>query len=403
MSELALDGVKVADFSWVGAGPRATKELADNGATVVKIESNHRLDMTRLTAPFKDGIVDVNHSAFFAHVNTSKYSATLNLQHPEGLKLAKRFVAWADVVVENYSYGFMERIGLGYEDLVKIKPDIIMASVSIIGRTGPIAAIQGYGSLASGISGHAALTGWPDKPPLIIPVWFGDVFAPLFAEVAIVAALEHRAKTGKGQYLDVSQFEAMIQCLAPEFLDYFANGNQQTRMGNRSLWAAPHGAYPCKEKDTWCAIAIFNESQWRNLCEVIGRVDLVENPKFKTLEDRKNNEDELDGLISRWTGNRTREQIVALLRKAAIPVGPVQNTKEMVEDTILAERHLYLMLEHSAMGLCSAPRPPVKLLGTPAKVRAAPCIGEHNHYVYTQLLGMSDEEFVELLNAGVID
>ena len=399
----ALEGLKVADFSWVGAGPRATRDLADHGALVVKIESSKRIDLTRLSPPFKDGIMDPNRSGFFAHSNTSKYSATLNLKHPKGIELAKRFIQWADVVVENFGRGAMDRIGLGYDDLKKIKKDIIMVSVSITGRSGPLADFVGYGNSAAALSGHAYLTGWPDRGPLIPPIAFGDVITPLFAVIAIMAALDHKKKTGEGQYIDVSQFETMSHLIAPAFLDYSANGTVQKRIGNRHPWASPHGAFPCKGDDSWCTIAVFNEEQWKNLCHAIERPDFTNDLRFKTMEDRKANEDKLESILSNWTSSQTKEEVMQRMLEAGVPVGAVRDAREVMECPQISERELYIKREHPVIGLCTHPTPPMKLSETPPQVRPAPCLGEHNHYVYTELLGMSDEEFVDFMNEGVFE
>ncbi len=398
-----LDGLKVADFSRVGAGPRTTLELANDGATVVKIESSKSLDSTRLSAPFKSGIIDVNNSGFFITANASKYSVTLNLQHPQGPEIAKRLVKWADVVVENFGYGFMDRVGLGYEELKKVKPDIIMISISITGRTGPMKDFKGYGNSGGALSGHAIMTGWPDKFPLIAPLAWADAITPLLSEVAIMAALEYRERTGKGQYIDVSQLETMIQFISPLYLDYFANKRKPFLMGNRSLNASPNGAFPCNEEDTWCTISVFSDTEWKSLCTAMGRLDLLEDPKFKTLAARKENEDELEEIISSWTKKCSREQLMAKMQELKIPAGKVQNSKDLAEDPQLLERQLRVNLEHPVMGYCYHMGPPRKFSKTPAQVRRAPCLGEHNHYVYTELLGMPDEEFVKLLEIGVFE
>lgn len=399
----ALNGLKVADFSWIGAGPLTTLELANDGATVVKIESSKRLDPTRYSTPFKDGIIGVDNSGFFLSSNASKYSATLNLQHPRGPEIAKRFVNWADVVVENYSYGFMDRVGLGYDELMKVNSDIIMLSVSIPGRTGPLKHFKGFGNSGGALSGQSVLTGWPGKLPLTAPLAWADLITPLFSVIAIMAALEYREQTGKGQYIDISQLETMVQFISPVYLDYFANGYKQSLMGNHSLNAAPHGAFPCQEDDTWCTIAIFNDAEWTNLCIAMGRLDLLENPKFKTLANRKENEDELEDIVSNWTKNYTREQMMTKLQEMGIPAGIVQDAKDLAGDPQLSERQLIVNLEHPVMGFCNHPGSPRKLSKTPAQVRHAPCLGEHNHYVYTELLGMSDEEFVNLLEKGIFE
>jgi benzylsuccinate CoA-transferase BbsF subunit len=399
----ALQGIKIADFSWVGAGPRATKDLGDHGATVVKIESSKRVDLTRLTSPFKDGKFNVNGSGFFVHQNSSKYSATLNLQHPKGIEIAKRFVAWSDVVLENYGYGFMERMGLSYNDLMKVKPDIIMVSISIGGRTGPLANFRGYGNAAAALSGHAELTGWPDRSPLIPPITFGDIITPLFAVIAVLASVEYKNRTGKGQYIDISQLETMVQFIAPSYLDYFVNGRKQTRIGNRSPRAVPHGAFPCKEQDSWCTIVVADNNEWQRFCEAIGREDLLRDPRFKTFADRKTHEDELEEIVANWTKNNTKEMVLDKLKKAGIEAYPVQNAKELLEDPQFIEREVFVKLHHPVIGSCNHQSPPMKLSKTPPDVRPAPCLGEHNYYVYTELLGMSQEEFVELLNKGVFE
>jgi benzylsuccinate CoA-transferase BbsF subunit len=398
-----LDGLKIADFSWVGAGPRATMDLANSGATVVKIESSKRLDMVRLSQPFKDGIIDLNRSGLFVQTNPSKYSVTLNLKHPRGVEIAKKLVAWADVVVENFGYGVMEKMGIGYEELRKVKPDIIMVSVSITGRTGPHNMFKGYGNSGAALSGHAVLTGWPDRFPLIPPTTWADIITPLFAVLAVLAALEHRDRTGKGQHVDLSQLETMVQFIAPAYLDYFVNGRKQTRMGNRSPWGAPHGVFPCKGKDTWCAIAVFSDAQWKSFCQAIERLDLLKDNRFSNLANRKANEDELEGIVSSWTRRHTPEQVMTTLLEVGIPSGVVQNGKDITEDAQLRERQTFVKVKHPVIGFCNHPSLPRKLSKAPTQVRSAPCLGEHNEYVYTELLGMSDEEYVSLLNEGAFE
>jgi benzylsuccinate CoA-transferase BbsF subunit len=250
----ALAGLKIADFSWVGAGPRATKDLADNGATVVKVESRKRLDLGRMSPPFAGDPKDFNGSAFFAQTNTSKKSVTINLSDPKGIEVAKKLVAWADVVVENFGPGFMDRIGLGYATLKQIKPDIILASVSVAGKTGPMAGFRGYGNSAAAHSGHAWLTGGPDSHPHMPPLAYGDVVAPMFLTVAILAALEHHARTGLGQHLDVSQIEPMVHVIA----DLYAEDSPE-KTGNTDASYLIHGVFPAAGPDQWIAITAENE------------------------------------------------------------------------------------------------------------------------------------------------
>ena len=400
----ALDGITVLDFSWVGAGPLATKYLSDFGAQVIKVESMKRLDIGRLSAPFKDNIIDPDRSAFFLHSNTSKLSISLNLSHAKGVEIAKRLAKLADIVVENFSPGVIEKMGLGYAEFQKIKPDIIMVSSSIYGQTGPKARFRGFGNAGAAISGHYALTGWPDRDPVTPGIAYADVVQPLFTVISLLAAIDYRERTGKGQYIDVTQVETMIQFISPAILDYFANGHVQTRMGNRSSYACPHGVFPCKGDDRWCAIAVFDEKEWDGLCETMRRPEWTRDARFATLSSRKENEDELESLIGQWTIRYEPQDLVTLLQGAGVPSGAVQDASDLVDrDPQLRERQSFVRLEHPVIGECNHPVPPVKLSRSPARVKTAPCLGQHNEYVYTELLGIPDEEYVELLNEGVFE
>jgi benzylsuccinate CoA-transferase BbsF subunit len=399
-----LEGVRVLDFSWVGAGPIATKTLADFGAQVIKVESRKHLDLGRMSAPFKDNIPDPDRSAFFLHSNTSKLSITLNLQHPKGVEIAKKLARLADIVMENFAPGVIERMGLGYEQLREIKPDIIMASSSIYGQTGPKARFRGFGNSGAAVSGHYVLTGWPDRDPVSPGIAYADVVQPLFTVTALLAALDFRERTGKGQYIDTTQVETMIQFIAPAMLDYFANGHVQKRMGNRSSYASPHGVFPCKGDDRWCAIAVFDEKEWEGLCRAMGDPAWTREARFASLSLRQEKEDELESLISQWTIQHEAEDLAALLQRAGVPAGVVQDASDLVDrDPQLRERQSFVRLEHPVIGECNHPAPPVRLSKTPAQIKTSPCLGEHNDYVYTKLLGIPDEEYVELLNAGIFE
>ncbi len=399
-----LEGIRVCDFSWVGAGPLATKYLADFGAQVIKIESTKHPDIGRLSAPFKDNIIHPDRSAFFLHSNTSKLSITLNIRHPKGVEIAKKIVRISDIVMENFTPGVIDKLGLGYNELKKIKPDIIMASSSIYGQSGPKTRFSGFGNSGASISGHYVLTGWPDRPPVTPGIAYADVVQPLFTAASLLAALDYRDKTGKGQYIDTTQVETMVQFISPAFLDYFANGNVQTRQGNRSSYASPHGVFQCKGDDQWCALAVFDEKEWLGLCEAMDNPQWSKDPKFGSIASRKNNEDELEQLIAAWTITYDRDELVNLLQRVNVPSGPVQDASEIVDkDPQLRERQSFVKLEHPVIGECNHPVPPVKLSKTPSQVKTSPCLGEHNEYVYLDLLGIPDEEFVELLNDGVLE
>ncbi|MBN2403176.1 MAG: CoA transferase [Spirochaetes bacterium] len=402
-NQYALEGINVLDFSWAGAGPFATKFLADFGAQVIKVESKKRPDIGRMTPPFKNNLRHPDASALFIHTNTNKLSISLNLRHPKGIEIIKKLVEISDLVMENFTPGVMGRLGLTYDVLKKIKPDIIMASSSIYGQTGPKSQLSGFGNTGCAISGHYMLTGWPDREPVTPGIAYADVVQPIFTSIAILAALDYRRSTGKGQYIDTTQVETMVHFISPAMLDYFANGHIETRMGNRSTYACPHGVFPCRGEDRWCAIAVFNENEWKNLCDVMGNPDWCSQQKFSSLTLRQEHEDELESLISKWTIRFERDELASMLQQAGITSGSVQDGQDLLDDAHLAERQSFIKLTHPVIGECNHPTQPVKLSGYTPQMRTAPCLGEHNEYVYKELLGIPEDEYNALLSEGVFE
>jgi len=403
MENMALEGIKVLDFSWAFAGPFISAYLGDYGAEVIKVESQSRLDLTRVTSPYKDGITGVNRSGCFLVANNSKYGISLNLRHPRASEITDKLIAWADIVVENFGAGVMERLGLGYDELKKINPEIIMLSATIQGRTGPNSTFAGYGWNTTAVTGIGNLTGWPDRSPVGTLQAYPDSVVPWFGAVAILAALDYRRRTGKGQYIDISQYETTCQFLAPLILDYMANNRVATRAGNRCPYAAPHGVYRCRGDDRWCAISVFTETEWEAFCRVLGSPDWTKSDKFSSLSERKENEDELDGLVEQWTVNFTPEEVMALMQQAGVPAGVVETNKELFEDPQLKHRNYFQRVKHSEIGECYQQAWPIEMSKSPLKIRPAPCLGEHNEYVFTKILGLSDSEFVDYLNDGVFE
>ncbi|MCX5999644.1 MAG: CoA transferase [Chloroflexi bacterium] len=396
-SRRALEGVKVADFSWIIAGPLAAKFLADCGAEVIHIESYTNPDNLRSISPMKDRQPGINRSATWARYNSSKYGISLNLKHPKAQGIARRIVAWADIVLENFTPGVMERAGLGYEDLKKVNPDIIMVSLPLLGHTGPLATHPGLGVQLSDLIGFGSITGWPDREPNTPPGAYTDFISPYFAVTALMAALDYRRRTGKGQYLELAQLEIGIHFLAPLYLDWLVNGRESVRKGNRSGYAVPHGVYRCQGHERWCAITVFNDREWQGLCLVMGNDAL-------TLLGRIENEAEIDHLIEEWTANLPPEEVMQRLQQAGVAAGLVANGRDLFEDPQLAARGFYKELTHAEIGAHHYPSPPFRFSRTSAEPRmAAPCLGQHNEYVYRQILGMSDEEFVDLLSDGVFE
>ncbi|MBL7176843.1 MAG: CoA transferase [Desulfobacteraceae bacterium] len=403
MGKLPLEGIKVADFTWVWTGPTTTKVLADFGATVVRIESNKRLGVWRITPPFKDDVVGPNRGGVFNSINTGKLSVTIDLAHLKGKELAKKFVAWADIVTDNFAGGAMERMGLSYEVLKKIKPDIIMMSSALMGQTGPWHDSPGYGDQLSAISGLHEISGWPDRIPGEIG-FYTDFIAPRFNALTILAALDYRRRTGKGQYLDVAQHQGGVQYVAPLLLDYVANKRIATREGNRDPYAAPHGNYQCQGDDRWCAIAVYTDEEWQNFCDVMGNPEWTKDPKFVTLEKRNENEEELDSLVQEWTINQSDEDVMMKLQAAGVAAGRVGTTEDQMEnDPQLKYRNFYQEREHPELGKYRPPRQPCVLSKTPCEIRRAPLLGEHTEYAFKEILGMTDEEIEEYVVEGVIE
>lgn len=398
-----LEGIKVADFSWLGVGPTTTMNLGEYGATIVKIESGIRPDGLRTLPPFKDNISGIERSQYFAGCNNNKYSIRLNLNHPKMVQVSRRLLGWADIVVESFTPGNMERWGLGYEDIRKIKPDIIMLSTCMQGQTGPAAKSPGHGITLTALTDFNHITGWPDRAPPGIFIPYTDWFNPQFNIIALLAALDYRQRTGKGQYLDVSQYECGIQFLAPVMLDYTVNGREFQRMGNRSPCAAPHGIYRCRGEDRWCAITVSSDEEWDSFCKVIGNPKWTTDFSFATLLDRKRNEEELDRMVEEWTIKHSAEEIMTWMQYAGVPAGVVATGEDVWNDPQLTHYKEFYELEHPEMGMCACLRCPVELSKSSYEIRRPPLLGEHTEYVCREFLMMPDEEFASLLLEGVFE
>jgi crotonobetainyl-CoA:carnitine CoA-transferase CaiB-like acyl-CoA transferase len=399
-----LEGVKILDFSWIIAGPKATKFLANLGATVVRVESEQRLDFLRAYPPFPDGIPGVDRSGTFAHLNDGKYGFTLNLKHPEAGTVLRRLVKWADVVLENFTPGTMERFGLSYDDLKRINPEIIMFRASLMGQTGPYAGQTGLGTMLQAYAGFSHLIGWPDRAPVGTAAAYTDYPAAGFIDIGILAAIDYKRRTGRGLVVDMSQLEAAQQLLIPALLDYTANGRVLEADGNRHPDACPHGAYPCLGDDRWGLMAVFDDQEWEGIKAAMGNPDWAESGKFSTLKSRKANEDELDRQISAWTIKHSPEEIMALLQKAGVPAGMVKNGRDIHEDIQLKHRDYLVQLTHQEMGKMFYDKPPFRFSRTPFEMKLpSPCLGEHTELVCREFLGMNDEEFIGLLSDGVFE
>ena len=395
---LPFDGIKVADFSWVGVGPISAKYLADHGASVTRIESSSRPDVLRGGAPMK-GEPDINHSQFFGDFNTSKRSLTLDMKSPAAIEIAKKYIAESDVMIESFASGAISRMGLDYAEVKKLNPGIIMISTCLMGQTGPAARFAGYGYHAAAIAGFYELTGYPDQPPSGPWLAYTDTIAPRFVSVLLAAAIDHRRRTGEGCYIDVAQIETALHFLAPELLDLQVNGNSPTRMANRSKVAAPQGCYPCAGEDRWCAIGIDTDEQWLALARQIG----IDGTTLPTHADRLTHHNQIDEQISAWTQTRSAQEVMETLQKAGVPAGIVQRSSDLLADPQYQHRGFYHYYQHAAMGNIPYAGHQYKIAGYNHGPRGpAPLLGEHSFEVLTEL-GLTDEEIAQAYAEGVVN
>ena len=396
-----LAGLKVLDFMWVAAGPWFTRVLADYGATVIKVESTTRLDAARGLPAFKDGEVTVDSSVAFNTINAGKIGITLDPSNPVGREVILDLVQWADVVTESFSPKAMKGWNLDYESLKVARPDLIMLSSCLMGQTGPRSKMPGYGNMAAAITGFYDLTGWPDRSPAGPYGAYTDTVAPRFTLVALMAAIEHRRRTGVGQYIDLSQAEAAIHFLAPAILDLERNGHLPSRMGNRDLEMCPHAVYPASGQDRWVAIVCQDDAAWPGLRDVVG---LPSDEDLAVAAGRRAREAELDELISAWTQTREPDEIQSALIDAGVAAHVLQNSPECMVDPQLAERRHFVTVEHTALGEFVVEDTRFKLSRTPAELtRAGPELGEHNAYVLQEILGYDSDRIADIFASRAME
>jgi crotonobetainyl-CoA:carnitine CoA-transferase CaiB-like acyl-CoA transferase len=400
----ALADVKILDFMWVMAGPAATRVLADYGATVVRVESTRRIDTARTLAPYRGGVLGTNNSGCYQNLNAGKRMLTLDPTCDAGRRVMLDLVRWADVVTESFAPGTMARWGLHYDALRAVKPDLVMLSTCLMGQSGPLATFAGYGNLAAAISGFSNLGGWPDRPPSGPFSAYTDYVSPRFIAAAILAALDHRRRTGEGQYIDVSQAEASLHFLAPAILDYTVNGRVGTRIGNRDPDHAPHGVYPVAGEDRWIAITVTSDAAWRALCDVMGRADLRDDPRWTSAAGRRIDADALDETVAAWTASRDGAELEAALQGAGVAAHVVQTSRDLVRDPQLLHRGHFVTVEHPMGGPTMIEGSRFALSRTPAGFpAAAPSTGGDNDVVLRDVLGYDDDAITSLVAAGALE
>lgn len=382
-----LHHIRILDFTWVLAGPYATRILADFGAEIIKVQP---LPSSEVGDGFARG--------YYNTWNRNKRGITLNLSKPEGVALARRLVSISDAVVENFAPRVMANWGLDYDNLKKVKPDILMLSLSAMGHSGPRRDYVGFGPTVQAFSGITALTSYPGMPPVGQGYAYADHIAGLAATLALLGALEYRRRTGAGQYIDVSQSEAMTSLLGGAFKEYAVTGQPPAPVGNRSSEAAPYGVYRCQGDDRWCAIAVKSDDEWRRFKQALGSPAWAGEEKFNSLSGRWQNADDLDRLVEEWTRKHPPGEVMARLQVAGVAAGVVQSASDLANDPQLRARGFFIEMEKTV-----ADATPIRLSETPADYhRAAPTPGQDNEYVYGQLLGMSVEEIAGLKRLGIM-
>ena len=403
-SELPLAGVKVLDFMWALAGPGATRIFADYGATVVRVESTQRMDAIRTQRPFQDGDPHPEKSGLMHSTNAGKLMLTLDPTTPLGREVALDLVRWADVVSESFTPKGMRGFGLDYAALAEVKPDIIMLSTCLMGQTGPLASFAGYGNLAAAITGFYELAGWPDRGPSGPFGAYTDYIAPRFNAAAMLAALEYKRRTGRGQHIDLSQAEAALHFLGPAILDYTVNGRVRTRTGNEDLDMAPHGVYACAGDDRWVAVTVADDAEWAALCRVLEQPDLASDARFATAAARLEHRAVLDGLLTSYTEKLEPEEAERRLQDAGVAASVVKSSREIIVDPQLLHRNHFVEIPNSAGKPTTVEGSRSRLSRTPAQVGGlAPTLGRDNEYVLKEILGYSDERVSELVIAGALE
>jgi len=410
---MPLKNYRVLDLSRIWAGPYCTKLFADMGAEIIKMESlsvydSHRgpVSPARGIAAYPDGEPGEepwNRNGWFNCLHMSKYGVTLELTEAEGRMVFEQLVSISDVLIENFRQGSLERLGYTYEELRKHRPDLIYVSMPAFGNTGPWKGYLGYGIGQEQLSGMAHMTGYRGDGPMKSGINHGDPITGSHAAGVLMAALRHRRLTGKGMYIDVSQQESAVALMGPEVLAYQMTGEEPERRGNRSGWYAPANSYPCAGEDRWVTIAATNEEQWQKLTQAMSAAGLTDDPHFATAEQRRENHDELDRIISEWTISREAYAVTHLLQAAGVPAGPVLRGPDLLADAHYKDRGTFVTVDHPQVGPKQYPGIPWRMSATPGRVRwPSPTLGQHNRDVYGELLGLTGPEIDLLEKTGTI-
>ncbi len=390
-----FEGLKVADLSWIAAGPLISKDLANLGATVIRVETEARLDTLRWIPPHLPHASPMSAGHPMANMNQSKLGLGLNFTIAEAKAVIDRMIEWADVVVENYTPGTADRMGFGYERVRELNPAAVMLSSCMRGQTGPEARHTGFGLHGACLGGFAAITGWPDRTPHVPWGAYTDFISPRYALSALAAALHHRNRTGEGQYIDLSQIEASIHFLAPLVLEFRDSGRVRTQAGLSSERAAPHGVYRVAGTERFCAVATETDEQWEALRSVV--------PELSKVDDRWSETAAADEILAAWFVSRDGFEAAQELRNAGVPAYMALRASDFYADPNLVAREFFIELDHGAIGTMTFDGPVTLFSATPARPwRAGPLVGEHTQQVMSEILGFSDDEITALAATGAL-
>lgn len=395
-----LKGYRIIDLGWAAAAPRSTSLLADMGAEVIKLETQKRLDPVRFGPDNRTR--DPEMDPLFHSINRNKLGITLDLTHPQALEIFKSLVRVSDIVVENFSPAVTKKLGIDYDELVKIKPDIIMVSFPGVGKEGPLSDLVSYGPSLAGLAGLDSLIGYEGERILGMQQAYADINAALHGAFSMLIALFQREATGRGQHIEVAQIEALLSTMPEPVMEYSMTGHVPGTIGNRSNIMAPHNNYRCQGDDKWVSIAIQTEEEWRAFCKAIGSPPWTEREEFADGYRRLLHYKELDRLTTEWTITRTPDEVMKLLQRVGVAAVACEDTEERFFDPHFQKREVLVEVEHPVTAVDWIPNVVCKLSETPGKVRRpAPMLGEHNYYVFGKLLGMPKKEIDKLIQEQI--
>lgn len=399
MKKPPLNGIRIVSLGTGGVVPDCVKTLGEMGADVIKIESKQNLDFVRTIG------ADINGVPGFNEINRNARSFGVNLKTAAGVELVKSLVKQADVLTENFRAGAVEKLGLDYESLRAIRPDLVYLSSQGFGKTGPYSGHKAYGPLMAAASGMLRLWAHPDDPyPVGATAPIPDHFASKHAVLAVLAALDYRRRTGKGQFIDVSLVEVGANLIGSSYLEYTVNGRNPEPTGNRVPYAAPYGLYRCKGSDEWCAISVFTEDEWRALCRAAGHEDWASDARFADTVSRLRNVDALDAAIEEWTSQLEPAEVMRTLQAAGVAAGVAARSADALADPQLEHLHAFVEVDHPVVGRKLYPGIPFKITGmTFAESRPAPLFAEHSAQICRDLLNLTEDEIQRLVDAGVIE